>query len=65
MTPEEMKAESIRIVRRFAEKNVTNGEGMVILGMTLAHTFKTNKISKFEAINRFATIANNVYGESK
>ena len=65
MTPEEMKIESIRIIRRFAEKDVTNGEGMVILAMTLAHTFKTNKVSQFEAINRFATIANNVYGESK
>jgi len=33
------------------------------LAMTLAQTFKTNGVSKFEAINRFATIANQVYGE--
>jgi hypothetical protein len=65
MTPEEMKNEGIRIVRRFAEKDVTQSEGMVILAMTLAHTFKTSKISQFEAINRFATIANNVYGDKK
>jgi hypothetical protein len=65
MTPEEMKLESIRIVKRFAEKDVTNGEGMLILCMTLAHTFKTNKVSQFDAINRFATIANNVYGDKK
>jgi|LakMenEpi02Jun12_1017388.scaffolds.fasta_scaffold31250_2 hypothetical protein len=65
MTPEEMKNEGIRIVKRFAEQEVSNGEGMVILAMTLAYTFKTNKVSKFEAINRFATIANNVYGDKK
>jgi hypothetical protein len=63
MTPEEMKNEGIRIVRRFAEQKVSNGEGMVILAMTLAQTFKTNEVSKFEAVNRFITIANQVYGE--
>ena len=63
MTSEQMKSESIRIVQRFAEQEVSNGEGMVILAMTLAQTFKTNGVSKFEAINRFVTIVNQVYGE--
>jgi len=63
MTHEEMKNESIQIVRRFAEQEVSNGEGMVILAMTLAQIFKTNGVSKFEAINRFITIVNQVYGE--
>jgi len=63
MTPEQMKSESIRIVQRFEEGNVSNGEGMVILAITLAQTFKTNGVSKFEAINRFVTIVNQVYGE--
>ena len=63
MTAEQMKQEGIRIVRRFDQMKVSDGEGMVILAMTLAQTFKTNGVSKFEAINRFATIANQVYGE--
>jgi hypothetical protein len=63
MTPEQMKSESIRIVQRFEDRKVSNGEGMVILAMTLAQTFKTNGVSKFEAINRFVTIVNQVYGE--
>jgi hypothetical protein len=63
MTPEQMKSESIRIVQRFEEGNVSNGEGMVILAITLAQTFKTNGVSKFEAINRFVTIVNQIYGE--
>lgn len=63
MTPEQMKSESIRIVQRFGDRKVSNGEGMVILAMTLAQTFKTNGVSKFEAINRFVTIVNQVYGE--
>jgi hypothetical protein len=63
MTAEQMKQESIRIVRRFDQMKVSDGEGMVILAMTLAQTFKTNGVSKFEAINRFVTIANQVYGE--
>jgi hypothetical protein len=65
MTEDEMKAESVRILTRFYEQKVDRGDGMVILAMTLATTFKTNKVSAFEAINRFATIVKHVYGETK
>ena len=63
MTPEQMKTESTRIVKRFEDREVSSGEGMVILAMTLAITFKTHEVPKFEAINLFITIANQVYGE--
>lgn len=65
MTEKEMQLESMDIAKRFAERNVTGGEGMVILAMTLATTFRVNGVSQHEAINRFTTIVKNVYGALK
>jgi hypothetical protein len=65
MTNEEMKLESMKIAMQFAEKGVTQSEGMVILAMSLATTFKVNGVSQHEAINRFTTIVKNVYGGLK
>jgi hypothetical protein len=65
MTEKEMQMESVHIVTRFMEKNVTNAEGMVILAMSLATTFKVNGVSQHEAINRFTTIVKEVYGALK
>lgn len=65
MTEKEMQLESMDIARRFAEKNVSNGEGMVILAMSLATAFRVNGVSQHEAINRFTTIVKNVYGALK
>jgi hypothetical protein len=63
---EEMKQQSLSIVRQFMANNVSQSEGMVILAMTLAGTFKQNKVSQHEAISRFTTIVKHVYqGESK
>lgn len=59
---EELQAESTKIILRFAEAGLDKGEGMVVLAMTLAIVFKSNGVSQHEAINRFATIAKNVYG---
>lgn len=65
MTEKEMQLESMDIAKRFAEKDATSGEGMLILAMTLATTFRVNGVSQHEAINRFTTIAKKVYGEMK
>jgi len=65
MTEKEMQMESVHIVTRFMEKNVTNGEGMVILAMSLATTFRVNGVSQHEAIDRFTIIVKKVYGELK
>ena len=66
MTKDEMKAQSLSIVRQFMANDVSQTEGMVILAITLATVFMENKVSQHEAINRFTTIVRNVYqGEMK
>lgn len=61
MTESEMRDESIRILMRFRDIEAEKGEGMVILAMTLATTFRQNGVSQHEAISRFTTIVKNVY----
>jgi hypothetical protein len=63
MTTDEMKLESVRILTRFHDMEVESGEGMFILAMTLATTFRQHGVSQHEAINRFTTIVRNVYKE--
>lgn len=61
MTTDEMKMESMRILSRFHDIKAESGEGMVILAMTLATTFKQHGVSQHEAISRFTTIVRDVY----
>lgn len=66
MTKDEMKEQSLNIVRQFMANNVSQSEGMVILAMTLAATFEQGGVSQHEAISRFTTIVRHVYqGETK
>lgn len=66
MTKDEMKEQSLDIVRQFLNNNVSPSEGMLILSMTLATIFRENEVSQHEAISRFTTIVRHVYqGETK
>lgn len=66
MTHQEMQQESMKIVMQFNEAGATQEEGMVILAMTLAIVFRTNKVSQHEAISRFTTVVRQIYqGEMK
>jgi len=61
MTEEEMRDESMRILMRFHDIKADSGEGMVILAMALAVTFKEFGVSQHEAISRFTTIVRDIY----
>jgi hypothetical protein len=65
MGADKLKDASIDIIAKFAKDGLSKGEGMVVLAMTLAITFRDDGVSQHEAVNRFVTIVKNVYGESK
>lgn len=65
METNKLRDVSIDIVAQLAKGGLNKAEGMVVLAMTLAITFRDNDVSQHEAINRFTTIVKNVYGESK
>ena len=65
METNKLRDASIGIVAQLAKDGLNKAEGMVVLAMTLAITFRDSGVSQHEAINRFTTIVKNVYGESK
>lgn len=63
MSAEKMEEMATSIVIDLMQSGLSPHEGMVVLAQTLAVAFRTDNVSRKEAIRRFTQIVDNVYND--